>query len=150
MPIYPYRCTQCGHAEDFLQKISDAPIASCPQCSSPEFHKQLTAAGFQLKGSGWYVTDFRDQNKKPDKPTENTSNTESSDPAQTQATPTKSEGAENKPAVNNTQDSSKKTESSSDSKTSSKETSPSPPKAETVPAKTPSTAPATTPTNSSS
>ncbi len=59
MPIYAYKCESCGHAKDVLQKISDAPLTDCPACGQPSFSKQLTAAGFQLKGSGWYVTDFR-------------------------------------------------------------------------------------------
>jgi len=59
MPIYAYKCESCGHAKDVLQKMSDAPLTDCPQCGAPAFKKQLTAAGFQLKGSGWYVTDFR-------------------------------------------------------------------------------------------
>ena len=59
MPIYAYKCAVCGHEEDVLQKISDAPLTQCPNCGAPAFSKQLTAAGFQLKGSGWYVTDFR-------------------------------------------------------------------------------------------
>jgi len=59
MPIYAYKCGSCGHAKDVLQKISDAPLTTCPACGAEAFSKQLTAAGFQLKGSGWYVTDFR-------------------------------------------------------------------------------------------
>jgi putative FmdB family regulatory protein len=59
MPIYAYKCESCGHSKDVLQKMSDAPLNNCPQCGAPTFKKQLTAAGFQLKGSGWYVTDFR-------------------------------------------------------------------------------------------
>jgi putative FmdB family regulatory protein len=59
MPIYAYKCGSCGHAKDVLQKISDAPLTECPACGAPAFSKQLTAAGFQLKGSGWYATDFR-------------------------------------------------------------------------------------------
>lgn len=59
MPIYAYKCESCGFAKDVLQKISDAPLADCPACSAPTFKKQLTAAGFQLKGSGWYATDFK-------------------------------------------------------------------------------------------
>jgi len=69
MPIYAYRCTACGHAQDVLRKISDPPLSVCPACGAPTFVKQVTAAGFQLKGSGWYVTDFRD-GKKAGKPTE--------------------------------------------------------------------------------
>jgi putative FmdB family regulatory protein len=59
MPIYAYKCGSCGHAKDVLQKISDAPLTTCPACGAEAFGKQLTAPGFQLKGSGWYVTDFR-------------------------------------------------------------------------------------------
>ncbi|HEV2611586.1 MAG TPA: FmdB family zinc ribbon protein [Noviherbaspirillum sp.] len=59
MPIYAYRCEDCGFAKDVLQKVSDAPLSVCPSCGKPAFKKQVTAAGFQLKGSGWYVTDFR-------------------------------------------------------------------------------------------
>jgi putative FmdB family regulatory protein len=59
MPIYAYRCIECGFAKDVLQKMSDEPLTICPECSKESFKKQVTAAGFQLKGSGWYVTDFR-------------------------------------------------------------------------------------------
>jgi putative FmdB family regulatory protein len=59
MPIYAYRCAACGHTKDVLRKLSDPPLADCPACGAPRFEKQVTAAGFQLKGSGWYVTDFR-------------------------------------------------------------------------------------------
>ena len=59
MPIYAYRCAECGFSKDVLQKISDAPLTTCLSCGKPAFQKQVTAAGFQLKGTGWYVTDFR-------------------------------------------------------------------------------------------
>ena len=59
MPIYAYRCEECGFSKDVLQKISDPVLTVCPSCAKPSFKKQVTAAGFQLKGSGWYVTDFR-------------------------------------------------------------------------------------------
>ena len=62
MPIYAYRCDSCGFEKDVLQKISDAPLTQCPSCGKDAFRKQVTAAGFQLKGSGWYVTDFRGGN----------------------------------------------------------------------------------------
>jgi putative FmdB family regulatory protein len=77
MPIYAYKCESCGHAKDVLQKMSDAPLSVCPQCGAATFKKQLTAAGFQLKGSGWYVTDFRggDSGGKPAKPAEGESST---------------------------------------------------------------------------
>ena len=68
MPIYAYRCTACGHAQDVLQKISDPVLTQCPACGAAAYAKQVTAAGFQLKGSGWYVTDFRDGKKAPAKP----------------------------------------------------------------------------------
>jgi putative FmdB family regulatory protein len=74
MPIYAYRCSACGHAQDVLQKISDPLLTVCPACGQSTYAKQVTAAGFQLKGSGWYVTDFRDGSKtsapapKTDKP----------------------------------------------------------------------------------
>lgn len=60
MPIYAYRCAECGHSKDVLRKISDPPLVICPACGAAAFNKQPTAAGFQLKGSGWYITDFRD------------------------------------------------------------------------------------------
>jgi putative FmdB family regulatory protein len=59
MPIYAYRCGNCGHEKDVMQKMSDAPLTTCPECKQESFSKQLTAAGFQLKGSGWYATDFK-------------------------------------------------------------------------------------------
>jgi putative FmdB family regulatory protein len=59
MPIYAYRCAACGHSRDVLQKMSDAPLTACPACGAEQFQKQLSAPGFQLKGSGWYATDFR-------------------------------------------------------------------------------------------
>jgi putative FmdB family regulatory protein len=60
MPIYAYKCSSCGFAKDVLQKMSDPKLTECPSCGASTFDKQLTAAGFQLKGSGWYVTDFRE------------------------------------------------------------------------------------------
>lgn len=59
MPIYAYRCSACGHAKDVLQKLSDPVLSTCPACGAAAFSKQVTAAGFQLKGSGWYATDFK-------------------------------------------------------------------------------------------
>lgn len=64
MPIYVYRCTHCGLEKEVLQKITDAPLSDCPSCEQPSLVKQVTAAGFQLKGSGWYVTDFKDNKSK--------------------------------------------------------------------------------------
>ena len=65
MPIYAYKCASCGFAKDALQKISDAPLTVCPRCGKPSLQKQVTAASFQLKGSGWYVTDFRNEGGAP-------------------------------------------------------------------------------------
>ena len=72
MPIYEYRCGACGFQKEFLQKMSDAPLKDCPECGKPSLSKMVTAAGFQLKGSGWYATDFKHgakpQAKATDKP----------------------------------------------------------------------------------
>lgn len=59
MPIYEYKCSACGHQEDHLQKLSERPLTKCPACGKKKYAKQLTAAGFQLKGSGWYASDFK-------------------------------------------------------------------------------------------
>src|SRR6476660_6210699 len=76
MPIYEYRCAVCGHQEEHLQKVSEAPLSVCPACGKPEYRKQLSAAGFQLKGTGWYATDFKGGSKKPaDKKSETKSDT---------------------------------------------------------------------------
>lgn len=64
MPIYEYRCEACGHEQEFLQKISDPLLTDCPACSQPSLKKKVSAAGFRLKGSGWYETDFKSGNKK--------------------------------------------------------------------------------------
>lgn len=63
MPIYAYECSACGLQKDVMQKMSDAPLSSCPACGKESFSKQITAAGFQLKGSGYYVTDFKNSGK---------------------------------------------------------------------------------------
>ena len=62
MPIYAYKCSSCGHSQDVLQKLSDVPLTDCPACGQASYSKQVTAPQFQLKGSGWYVTDFRGGN----------------------------------------------------------------------------------------
>jgi putative FmdB family regulatory protein len=67
MPIYEYRCSSCGHQQEFLQKVSDTPLTVCTQCGKETFLKMLTAAGFQLKGSGWYATDFKNKPSAPAK-----------------------------------------------------------------------------------
>jgi len=71
MPIYEYRCESCGHQQEFMQKLGDAPLTVCTQCGKPSFSKMVTAAGFKLKGSGWYATDFKNSGSKaPAKATE--------------------------------------------------------------------------------
>jgi putative FmdB family regulatory protein len=65
MPIYEYRCSSCGHELESLQKFSDAPLVACPSCSAMALVKKVSAAGFQLKGSGWYATDFKGGGAKP-------------------------------------------------------------------------------------
>lgn len=83
MPIYAYHCAACGFTQDILQKMSDAALTVCPSCHQERFAKQVTAAGFQLKGSGWYVTDFR--NNAAAKPATTTSKEEGA--AKTSDTP---------------------------------------------------------------
>jgi putative FmdB family regulatory protein len=83
MPIYAYKCEACGHQKDVLQKLSEPPLTQCPSCGANEFLKQLTAPRFQLKGSGWYVTDFRDGGGQ--KKTESTSATSTKSEADTPA-----------------------------------------------------------------
>ncbi|HTP71373.1 MAG TPA: FmdB family zinc ribbon protein [Burkholderiaceae bacterium] len=91
MPIYAYRCASCGHAKDVLQKLSDPPLTVCPSCGAQAFAKQVTAAGFQLKGSGWYATDFKGGAKKPDTgDTAKTDAAKSGDAKPGDATPAKS------------------------------------------------------------
>ncbi len=65
MPIYAYRCTSCGFEKDVMRKVADPVLTTCPSCHTENFAKQLTAPGFQLKGSGWYATDFKGGNAKP-------------------------------------------------------------------------------------
>ena len=72
MPIYEYRCESCGFQKDHLQKLSDPVLTTCPECGKDTYAKQLSAAGFQLKGSGWYATDFKGGGSKPEtKPADN-------------------------------------------------------------------------------
>ena len=68
MPIYEYRCGSCGFEKEYLQKVNDAPVATCPACDSDVFNKLISAAGFQLKGSGWYATDFKNGGQSKPKP----------------------------------------------------------------------------------
>jgi putative FmdB family regulatory protein len=64
MPIYEYRCGTCGYQNEYLQKVSDPRLTDCPECGKPTFNKLVSAAGFQLKGNGWYVTDFKNNGAK--------------------------------------------------------------------------------------
>ncbi len=75
MPIYEYQCQKCHHHFDKLQKLSDDPLKICPNCQEPSLQKLVSAAGFQLKGTGWYVTDFRDKAAKPAKLTDSAPDT---------------------------------------------------------------------------
>src|SRR5450759_4333073 len=110
MPIYAYKCSSCGKEQDVLRKISDAPLTVCPSCGKETFTKQLTAPGFQLKGSGWYATDFKGGNKpaaanadaeagtkadvKTDTKTETKTETKTtSEPAKTEAKPAETASA---------------------------------------------------------
>ncbi|MCH9638086.1 MAG: zinc ribbon domain-containing protein [Betaproteobacteria bacterium] len=86
MPIYEYVCNSCGAEKEHFQKMSDEPIVVCPVCGSSNYQKMISAAGFQLKGSGWYVTDFRDNNK-PAKPTTEKTAQPATKTETTQATP---------------------------------------------------------------
>ena len=81
MPIYAYKCDACGHAKDVLQKMSDPQLTDCPSCGQATFKKQLTAAGFQLKGTGWYVTDFREGGGKNNAPAADTKSGDSPAPS---------------------------------------------------------------------
>lgn len=88
MPIYAYKCNACGFAKDVLQKISDPVLSDCPSCHQPAFSKQVTAAGFQLKGSGWYVTDFKGNGSSTStSPSTSTADSPASAPESSAATP---------------------------------------------------------------
>lgn len=67
MPIYEYRCADCGYQHEYLQRMSDAPLTDCPECGKRTLNKMVSAAGFQLKGGGWYATDFKNNGAKPKK-----------------------------------------------------------------------------------
>jgi len=91
MPLYEYKCSSCAHQQEFLQKWSDAPLTVCTACGKETFKKMLTAAGFQLKGSGWYATDFKNSGKK-------SSSTTSSDKSADKASGSDATKGESKPA----------------------------------------------------
>lgn len=88
MPIYAYKCESCGFSKDLLQKMSDPPLSDCPSCGTGSFKKQVTAAGFQLKGSGWYATDFKGSGAPaPAKPEADSGSAEAKRPADGEAKP---------------------------------------------------------------
>jgi putative FmdB family regulatory protein len=91
MPIYEYRCTDCGFQNEYLQKVSEPPMKVCPSCGKPAFEKLLSAAGFQLKGSGWYATDFKNSGAKPAKA--DTAKSEAKAEAKSEAAPACGQGA---------------------------------------------------------
>lgn len=91
MPIYEYRCSSCGYEKEYLQKVSDPLLTQCPECAKPTFEKLVSAAGFQLKGNGWYVTDFRDKGKKPSTGTSGADKDKSASGADKPAAETKTE-----------------------------------------------------------
>lgn len=91
MPIYAYRCESCGLAKDVLQKMSDDVLTDCPACGAATFKKQLTAAGFQLKGSGWYATDFRNGSSSGEKPATSVTTPAADAGKPTESTPVKPE-----------------------------------------------------------
>jgi len=92
VPIYEYRCSSCGFQQEYLRKASDPLLSSCPECGKETFQKMLTAAGFQLKGSGWYATDFKNSGAKPKKEKTETSSADASgaDASKTEASKTDS------------------------------------------------------------
>jgi putative FmdB family regulatory protein len=98
MPIYAYRCAACGHAQDVLQRMSDPQLTTCPSCGAEAYSKQVTAAGFQLKGSGWYATDFRNGNNAPAKPAEGGEAKPAGDAKPADAKPADSKPVQIKPA----------------------------------------------------
>ena len=95
MPIYEYRCASCGFQNEYLQRVSDPLLTDCPECGKPTFNKMLTAAGFHLKGSGWYATDFKNKGSQPkadkDKGAEKGADKTADKPAETKKDDSKSE-----------------------------------------------------------
>jgi putative FmdB family regulatory protein len=120
MPIYEYRCASCGFEDEFLQKVSEPKLTECPKCGKPTFEKLMSAAGFQLKGNGWYATDFKNSGAKPaakDKSDAGKSSAESSKPASETSSPA-SEGStpaaeSSKPAADKPTETKKETKSES-------------------------------------
>jgi len=103
MPIYEYRCGECGYQKEYMQRMSDAPLTDCPKCGKRSLTKLVSAAGFQLKGTGWYATDFKNSTAKPatkqDKP--------SAKQDKPEAKPEKGAAKQDKPAETSSKESSK-------------------------------------------
>jgi putative FmdB family regulatory protein len=100
VPIYEYRCEACGHQDDHLQKISEPQLSVCPACHKPTYKKMLSAAGFHLKGSGWYATDFKNAAKKPaEKKADSKSETKTESKPETK-TESKPDSKSKAPAIN--------------------------------------------------
>jgi putative FmdB family regulatory protein len=93
MPIYEYRCKDCGFQNEYLQRMSDAPLTDCPECGKPSFSKMVSAAGFQLKGSGWYATDFKNAGAKPKTGTDKPADGGKKDATKTETSPSCGTGA---------------------------------------------------------
>jgi len=87
VPIYEYRCSSCGFQKEYLQKVSDPLLSVCPECKQQTFSKMLTAAGFQLKGSGWYATDFKHSGSKPAAKSATVSKSESASESKSETQP---------------------------------------------------------------
>ena len=92
MPLYEYRCGSCGHEVEMLRKVSDTAPVECPACHQPGLQKKVTAAGFQLKGTGWYVTDFKGGNKRTEAPAKSPEGSASAAPAAASAASSASDG----------------------------------------------------------
>jgi putative FmdB family regulatory protein len=113
MPIYEYRCDSCGHQKEFLQRLSDKPLTQCPECGKRGFHKLMSAAGFHLKGTGWYATDFKNSGAKPAAKTDK-SEAKPDKPADTAKPAETVKPAESvKPAASSSKDSTKSKSSTS-------------------------------------
>lgn len=122
MPIYEYRCSECGHQQEHLQKVSDPLLTTCPNCGRETYRKQLTAAGFQLKGSGWYATDFKGSGRRPAAKGDDAGKTESKSDSKSDA---KSDAkVESKTEPKSESKSESKTDAKTESKPATKTTTP--------------------------
>ena len=97
MPIYEYKCSACGHQDDHLQKVNERPLSKCPACGKKKYEKQLTAPGFQLKGSGWYATDFKGGTKPAEAKSDSKAETKADAKAETKSDSKSETKTESKP-----------------------------------------------------